>query len=387
MGLDVGKFFMQKKDFSEVYKGYNEIVDEALELTDKAIPVPEVRELILSKAKEMFPGKSDLAAVSKFRSWLGYGPKSQAGAVVHHIVNRGVLGPRDSHYGIQAVWNSPKTDLDEVTGFKDVLKSTWLKEVEGLVPKAAQAKIESDAIFKEVTAWFDNNPTIKAKLNKTFGGERYFEKFSRNTVDDLWKTASPAELQRIKKEMQSTVEGAKAWAGLEFHWIKNMYDKSLTRDMKTDELMFAPANLSREIYKDQEKWMAVSPMAWMNLKKEADAYMEIAPELKRMRKAETIPYFALRGLGGAMGFGAHGVAGVAGVELAGAASAWALMSPTSRKLVHKMVNPAKAVGGPAAKAAAHLGREKVMPRKSKKKSRPQFRNVDNLIDLMNRPKN
>ena len=105
------------------------------------------------------------------------------------------------------------------------------------------------------------------------------------------------------------------------------------------------------------------PELWPKLKAEAEFYESVAGEFtKRAKTGESqITRGVVSGLGAGAGFGAGGFAGVPVTEIFGLTSAYALLSPTAKKIIAKAAPAARQLTRAPVKAGAQLGAEELLP--------------------------
>lgn len=387
-GLEVGKALEKKTEYDVIYKPVNDAIDALAKQPKTAgkiskpsypngIDQPAVfktqpfktskpsNEIYMDNALDLLREKSKKFKTEKqFIDSLDLSPRAKT--AMQEFLRDGYLHPEEAKYVLSGFWKSTFNDTAQQRIFKESVKDTMLKDLttqQGMVPEEKMIynlRKKADAIFKHSRKWFENTPAGQGIINKMRmgSGEKYYEAFPERVVDNLMNRYSVKDVANIKREMVKTVDGARAWASMEYEWVNSLYEKAITESGMTGERVLKPKLLHDLIMEQEQFFKSVSPQLWPRLAKEAKHYASMAKEFAAQESKQTFSKAA--GIALAMGgtFGTR--AAVPVMEGFGAASAWALMSPTAKKILKsKTAQVAKGVARAGAKTGVHLAGEEI----------------------------
>ena len=282
------------------------------------------------------------------------------------FLRNGSLDPKAAKYMLSGFWKKSFNDTPLQETFKSKVKETMLADLskqQGMGPEEKMIinlRKKADAIYKGSRDWFDNTPAGRRILNKMFSGETYYKANPGPVVDNLMNRYALKDVVNIKREMVKTVQGAKAWAAMEFEWVNSLFEKAITESGMTGERVLKPKMLHDLIMEKEQFFKSVSPQLWPRLAKEAKHYKSMAKEFAAQENKNTFSTAAGLALAASAG-GFGNLVAVPIIEGFGAASAWALMSPTAKKaLKSNTVKAVKFAGKSAAKAGVHIGGKEVI---------------------------
>jgi hypothetical protein len=359
-GLQIGAALADKQDFKKVYAGYNKLVDSAAGEGNEII-LDGFSQKIGDMVQEQMARQGDqnwgtaLGAVLKD---LNIDAKSKR--ILNDMYKQsGYLNKEDVKYVLAKINKGWKADTSTTKKLKEDLKATLLDDI-GINSmtgaEAAEAKRTADEIFKQTKQWFEQNPAAQSVIQKMRSrGGTYFEAFPEKAMDNIF-AADPEQLVRIKAEVVKAPGGAEAWAGAEYQFLKDIFDRSIVVDKAAGETKLMPYDLHRAIYENKDKIQKLMPDLWPKLKAEADYYLEVAPEFKKRATAGALGGTE-RVVGAAGASAAMGPVGVPVAEGFGAISAYALMSKSSQKGVQRLLQVAPVAGAvlkPVLKSTMHL---------------------------------
>lgn len=326
VGMGVGKILKSKKDFGEIYKEYNRLVDLASGQNDEII-LDEVSQRIGDQiAPYLSEGMSQWKAIQEFGKDLGVDEKSVK--IMRDLMNNnaGYLHKKDAKYFIAKIHKGWKGATEVTKGLKEQIKEDFLTDVSlgGMTGKAAkEAKKKADAIYKSTNDWFAKNYSADYITSPMrFGGRGdYFENLPEKALDRIF-ASTPDELVKIKASIIKSPEGRHVWAGAEYNYIRDIYEKAITKTPDTGRQRILPDALADSIYEKEEVIKKVFPRSWPKLKAEADYYKEIAPQFETIQAG----------------------------DIFGAMNAWEVISPKSKKLLEGMLK----YSGKAAKTGSKI---------------------------------
>jgi hypothetical protein len=360
-GMAIGEALAGKQDFKKVYEGYNKLIDAAAGPENEII-LDGFSQRIGDQVQAQMAAQGDqnyATALNTVLKDLNLDAKSKR--ILNDMYKQsGYLDKNDVKY-VLAKWNKNYRGNTAATNkLKDDLKATLLDDI-GINSmtgtEAAEAKKTADQIFKESKQWFDANPAAQAALQKMrSSGGSYYEAFPEKTFDRIF-SASPDELMRIKKEVTKAPGGTDAWAGAEFQFLRDMYEKAITIDKAAGEPRLLPYQLAQNIMENKEKIQKLMPDLWPKLKAEADYFMEVAPEFKKRAAADSVSGTMGQGLGPVVAtYLAGGIQGIPVAETFGAISAYGLMSKPAQNAVKRLISGVTSTGTKTAiKTGLHLG--------------------------------
>lgn len=331
-GIKIGDALSAKKDFKEIYKEYNALIDKAagedsgVLLDDFTSFVGELVESEMVRAGN----KNYPAAVRGLIERLNLGDEKAKNVLYDAVTNNGFMDAGDAKYFLAKLNTKYTKDAASVRKIKEKLKNLFLEDIgrgssTGMAAK--EAKQKADEIFKMTKQWFDDNPSAQFITGKMrMGKGKYYEAFPERAVDRIFN-ANPEEALRIKNEVLKAEGGKEAWAGAEFSFLKDMYDRSIKTTADTGKKRLLPDALADEIYSREKFIKRVMPNIWPKLKAEADYYKEIAPQFESIDAS----------------------------DIWGVMSAWDVISPKTKKvLVDWPSKVAGTVTNPALKIGAHM---------------------------------
>lgn len=316
-GIRVGEVLAGKKEFKEVYRDYNKLIDEAAGPENELL-MDDLTQHIMDKIEtykdEVFSGKhtayTHTQAIKNVVKSLNLDDKSKV-IVTDLIEQSGYLNKEDAKYMLSKLWKKFRDDTARTTRIKEQLKELALSDIgrgSQTGAAAAEAKKKADSIFASVNQWFRENPvaeTITGKMR--FGTGRYYEQFPERSVNRVFN-ALPEEAARIKAEVLKVPEGEQIWAGMELNYLTDIFENALVRSKDTGALRVQPAALADAIESKKAWIQKVMPESWSKLKEEADYFREIAPKFEAIDAS----------------------------DIWGVAQAWEILSPKGKKRIENL---------------------------------------------------
>jgi hypothetical protein len=241
--------------------------------------------------------------------------------IINDLFANDKIDVKDAKYLIAQMKGNYNTDSQGLVKLKDDLQKTMLDDIGKMTDtgsEAIAARERATEIFKATKQWFRDNPLAATISKKPMWSGGY-------TVDRLLK-GSADEVKNIKDAVIKTPEGKKAWAGVEFAFLDDLYSRHI-KDAGTGsgKKKLLPDPLAEEIYAKEEWIKKVMPEVWPKLKAEADFYKEAAPQFETL------------GVG----------------EIWSNASAWEVLSPKSRKILMTLAKEGESWGKVALKSVGH----------------------------------
>ncbi|RLA57455.1 MAG: hypothetical protein DRR04_12810 [Gammaproteobacteria bacterium] len=386
-GMEVGKVLEGKTEYDVIYKPVNDIIDEIAKkpkaagvmTPNKISPTGESTlgtpepfmapggksEIFMDEALAILKKESRKFKTEKqFVDSLNLSSNRTKTAMLEFMRN-GKLLPDEAKYTLSGFW---KTTFDDTTlqrTFKEKVKNTMLNDLtaqQGLTEPDKMIKNlrrKADAIFKGSKDWFKNTPAGQKIINKMrFGGGKYYEAYPEKVVDNLMNLYSVKDVANVKREMMKTVDGAKAWHSMEYEWAKSLYDKATQVSKRTTNTEIMPMQLHDLIMEQEPFFKSVSPELWPRLLKEAKHYKSVAKDFAARESKHVFSTAGGLALAGATGsFG--NLTAIPVMEGFGAASAWAIMAPSAKKVLRgvKKLSP---VGKAVVKTGLHVGGKQLM---------------------------
>uniref|UniRef100_A0A6M3L655 Uncharacterized protein n=1 Tax=viral metagenome TaxID=1070528 RepID=A0A6M3L655_9ZZZZ len=281
-----------------------------------------------------------------------------------------------------AAANKGRVNIDNAVGLMNDLKEEiYYRHLKLRGKKPTEARIDLEFMqeigadpkqrfeLKKITDSGDASPEqVKYLLATIFkSGKKGFNQLSPTpkAMREKLKEALKLDLQNIsasggktagqlKTEADETFKAVK-----QFQFIKRMYDGAFREIPETGEKALQPMKLAKAIYESKGRILKEMPELWPKLEKEAILYESIAPEFAKgaSQQITGINQLIARGSGGTIGSFLIGPAGFPVAEGLGMISAYAVMSPSGRNIIKKMVSQSLKA---TAKTGIHLGGKPVM---------------------------
>lgn len=307
-GIRINEILSDKKDFGEVYKEYNALIDKATDSNGEVLLddfAQEIGDLVQNEMTKR-GNKNWAQALNEVKARLSLDTKS-ANIINDLFAQSEKISTKDAKYLIAKLKGNYKTDSDGLIKLKDKLQKTALGDI-GRQSQTGEAAVlareKATEIYKETQQWFRDNQLADTITKRNWSGGY--------SVDRIFN-ASPDEALSIKNAIAKTADGKKAWAGAEFSFIKDLFDRSIQQAGDTGKKRLLPDKLADEIYAKEEFIKTVMPDMWKKLKAEADYYKEIAPQFETLDIG----------------------------DVWGESSAWDIISPKSKKLVNELLGMSK----------------------------------------------
>lgn len=368
-----GNELLAKQDWKAVFKDFRDGVKRIANVNNGEVFLENAQQTMGEQiGKFSQTGLIEDKSVSEFTKWMGFTPESTEGRAIKELMlTRGALGPGDTTFLVSKIWKSFKIDLDSVKAFKETLKKDFISDINLLSPKTATAKLDADHVFGATKELLKKNPSIDAftdpsRISK--GTRPLFVDRPESVINNFWKNSTPEEMKTLKIELQGrgvtkpTPGGTEAFENLKFLWIKNLYEGAEVTSKVSGKTNILPFKLAKDIRANEAKIkvMDESGELWKRLEAEASFFEKVAPEFVKAEKAGELRTVGRQAIGTGLAVtglatGVVGPATIAVLEGFGAVSAWALMSPTTKKIVQSTTKAFKTKPGRLIKQSAKAG--------------------------------
>lgn len=370
VGQKVGAVF--DPDFKNLYTPYKEAIEKEAKSEDGFLLMDEtnfalgelknIKERAIRDAMEG-EGVSQRMAIKQadesIINMLGYSPGSEEGRMIKAFLYNDMITPNVVQDLLAKVFKGWDAKLSTTKAAREKFKRLLLKDLDNIKASvegetAGSLKREADKIFGETKELMKKSPALKYITGKyrNAPGLKFYEAEGEKVVERLWDKGSVTELVEMKKRILKEPNGEKLWAGLEYHWMQDVVEKSLKQDETTGQLILRPLAFFEAIKEKEKVIKAIMPEAWPKILKEAEMYKGIAPDFKA--RASKMPMAIGLALSGVGGFGGGVGPGVIVPNIFGMITAWNLMGPGKKWLAKESVSPITSGIGKASKEAARV---------------------------------
>lgn len=307
-GTGVTDIIKKKTDYTDVYKKYNEAITKDI---GDVIELEDSTQFVGNLANH-YGDPADPKVIQLILNDFGYKPTSLQGKTVKSMMLNDTVHTEDLKNLVSRI--TPRgEDYGSVTfatkKAREKLKATLMHDVGQQSFKAKANKKVGDKIFGSAKEFLKTNPTAKRWFQnaRMYPGLKVSEIDPSRFVDKLFEAGRPSDLLGLKKEIMSAEGGKEAWAAMEFHWLNNIFESSISKDKR----LLQPAALVDKITKQEETIKAIMPDVWPKLEAEMKHLEGVQPYFAKEDLSYTSAYdllsdkskFNLKRISKGLGFG------------------------------------------------------------------------------------
>jgi len=292
--------------------------------------------------------------------YFGLDPNAGTGKALSDLLETGTVDPLNvpalhTIYSGKNSKNEFKDLLPSERVAREKLKSVVLTDLDNIIVKIGEEQAEktiggiiraADENYKAVAEYFKKNPVAKKIIEpfrKDASGRMMYEAAPEMAIRKIFESP-PITIQTFKENVLKLPDGEKVWAGIEYGWVKDMFDRAVKESAENGDRKLMPWQLIKEVDANAAKLDMIDPNLRKGINKQIEFLRDISAGFRDLDSAMGGGKLLAAAGSSAVAFKAN-MATAGAYEVLAAASAYASLSPRLQKHLGTLNKTALKIGG------------------------------------------